>query len=347
MLKHLVIAGGGPRCITFLGALQVLHRDSRFNEIKDFWGNSAGAIMATLLALKVPYEHLRNTFEHIDFTKFRDIDLANLMSFSQNWGLDSGEAFMKNITDLLEDAKPGSSEFTLQELPGLHITCADLTTTKPAVLDAKSFPTMKVIDALRASTSIPFFYRPFRNPINGHMLVDGAVACNFPWVLLPSDADRDAALGFDFRIMDYSKEPRSLSEFIPKILNFKDVCWGSKHYKPSGPNIIRFDVRGFPAWHLGLTKEDRDELITIGVTTTERWLSGVGEAWLLTSHSQLGKLGNPPQSGRPYTRRQVRRLDCINELSDSHESQRPVERPRDSYHDSPCEPPPVSRRWSV
>jgi len=230
MLRHLVIAGGGPRCVTFMGALDVLHKLPQFAGVKDYWGNSAGAILATLLSLKTPYAKLHSVFTTIDFTKFRDVDLNNIMRFSTHWGLDSGDAFVANLKLMLEEVKPGSSEYTMQEIPGLHIACTDLTETKALVLDSISFPTMKLVDALRASTSIPFFFCPYRNPIDGHLLVDGGVAGNFPWIHLPDDAARASAIGLDFTSV-ITKEPTSLGEYIPKILQFREH--NSSRLKPS------------------------------------------------------------------------------------------------------------------
>ena len=283
--KHLVFAGGGPRCLSLLGSLEVLNKHKLLDNVKQYWGNSAGALMATMLSLNVPLPRIRQAFYDLDFTKFRDIDLGNIVSFGTNWGLDSGEAFIKNLKLILEDLKPGSSEYTLQELPNLHITASDLTVTKPVILDSKSFPTLKLVDALRASTSIPFFYMPFRNPINNHLLVDGAVACNFPWILLPESIKKEA-IGFDYKISDTSKEPANLSEFIPKILNFRDRCWRADLLKEH-ENVIVFNITGFPAWHLALKKEDRDELIKIGTETAEKWVN---------SRSDLGKTQTPPLS---------------------------------------------------
>lgn len=285
MLRHLVIAGGGPRCVTFVGAIDVLHRLPQFVGIRDYWGNSAGAILATLLSLKIPYAKIYNAFSTIDFTKYRDVDLNNIISFGTHWGIDSGDAFVKNLRLMLEEAKPGSSEYTLQEIPGLHITCTDLTDTKPVVLDSVSFPTLKLVDALRASASIPFFFCPFRNPINGHLLVDGGVACNFPWTYLPNDEAKATAVGLDFAASPVNREPTSLGEYIPKILHFREQYWNIGRNKPTGPNIIRFTINGFPAWHLNLNRKDRDELFQIGRSTTETWLTSGGSAWLSTLHS--------------------------------------------------------------
>jgi len=337
MIRHLVFAGGGPRCIAFLGAVEVLNKHKMLNNVNHYWGNSAGAIFATFLSLKIPIPRIRQIFDTLDFTKFRDIELSNLVAFGSNWGLDSGDAFTTNMRVILEQAKPGLSSYTMQEMPGLHITASDLTDTKVVVLDAKTFPTMKLVDALRASTSIPFFYMPFRNPINGHMLVDGAVGCNFPWVLLPSDKDRQEALGFDFKIFDVSKEPKSLSEFIPKILNFRDSCFGAKNRGSNLENVIHFNVRGFPAWHLALQKEDRDELLNIGENTINDWL---------TSRAHLRTQQIPPVCALPDTPELGCPLHCKGGLLDSHECSCP-QQPRDSCQGSP----PVSRRpcrrWSV
>ena len=335
MAKHLVFAGGGPRCLSLLGSLEVLTKHKMLDNVKQFWGNSAGALVATFLCLKVPLPRIREVFYDLDFTKFRDIDLGNIVSFGSNWGLDSGEAFIRNIKIVLEELKPGSSEYTLQELPGLHITASDLTVTKPVILDSKSFPTLKLVDALRASTSIPFFYMPFRNPINNHLLVDGAVACNFPWVLLP-DCVKKEAIGFDYKITDISKEPANLSEFIPKILNFRDKCWRSKLLK-THENVITFDIKGFPAWHLALKKEDRDELIKIGSETAEKWV---------TSRSDLRTTQMLPLSSALNTPVPVCPLNRRDGLSGNPLSPCP-QQPQDSHRDLSSRPSRIVRRWSL
>ena len=256
MVKHLVFAGGGPRCLSLLGSLDVLSQHKMITNVQQYWGTSAGALMATFLSLNVPLGRIKEVFYGLDFTKFRDIDLGNIVTFGTHWGLDSGDAFMKNMKQVLEDLKPGSSEYTLQEVPSLHITATDITDSKPVVLDSKSFPTLKLIDALRASTSIPFFYVPFRNPINNHLLVDGAVAVNFPWPLLSDDIQKDA-LGFNYQTSDINKEPTNLGEYIPKILHFRDKIM-RKEMLTNNENVILFDIKGYPVWHLALKKSDRD-----------------------------------------------------------------------------------------
>jgi predicted acylesterase/phospholipase RssA len=249
---------------------------AKHNFIKDsnqFWGNSAGALMATCLSLNTSLPTIRKIFYDMDFTKFRDFDLTNIMSFSSRWGLDSGDAFNSTIKGILDQIKPGASQYTLQEIPGLHITASDLTVNKPIIMDASTYPTMKLVDALRASTSIPFFYVPVRNPVNNHLLVDGAISCNFPWALLPKEI-RDDAIGFDFCTNEKDREPVSLAEYIPAIMNFRDKYWRKDQLKKNNePNVMVLKIKGFPTWHLALTKEDRDELVRIGESTALDWVN--------------------------------------------------------------------------
>jgi len=337
MPKHLVFAGGGPRTLVFLSSIEVLTKHKLLEGVKNYWGNSSGALLATLLSINAPLPKIRSVFENFDFTKLRDIELSNIMAFGENWGLDSGTAFYKGVKEVLEDIKPGSSDYTLQEVPALHITATDLTAGKPVILDSKSAPTLKVIDALRASTSIPFFYVPFRNPINNHIMVDGAVGCNFPWMLLPSDKDRNDALGFDYHTNSTHDGVVNLSDFISGILHFRDRMWNSSVLKPVGPNILRFHVTGFPAWHLALKKEDRDELFTIGRTETEAWV---------TQHSSSKTAAVPVTSARPRTLQQPDPSGRTGLPSGSRGHSPPSSTPYQSPH-SPFEYPLSKRRWSV
>jgi len=335
--KHLVFAGGGPRCLAFLGSVEFLTQKNMFKNVSDYWGNSAGALLATFLSLKTPLPKLKTVFEDLDFTRFRDIDLGNIVSFGDKWGLDSGEAFLNEMKKLLETIKPGSSQYTLQELPSLHIAAADLTDTKMVILDAKSFPNLKLVDALRATTSLPFFYRPFRNPINNHLLVDGAVGMNFPWALLPSDEHRKSALGFNFKIYSDSDEPKSLSEFIPKILNFKESCRekvGSKN-NIIEPNIIYFHIEGYPPWHLSIKQHDRVHLFSTGRAITESWFTSHFPEGKLTKHHECVDQSTQ-QSYRHSSKQLLGTRECL--LQQPH---------RAVFQDSPslCLQP--YRRWSV
>ena len=78
MFKHLVFAGGGPRALVYLSALEMLNKHKYLDNIKHTWGNSSGAMMATLLRLNTPLSKIRDIYTTFDFTCFRDFDIKNL-----------------------------------------------------------------------------------------------------------------------------------------------------------------------------------------------------------------------------------------------------------------------------
>jgi len=76
--KRLVFTGGGTRCLVFVDALCVLEDAGVLTRVESYWGTSAGALVATLLALSGSAKTLRDCMYNTDFVKFRDIDVNNL-----------------------------------------------------------------------------------------------------------------------------------------------------------------------------------------------------------------------------------------------------------------------------
>jgi len=48
-------------------------------------------------------------------------------------------------------------------------------------------PNYKVVDAVRASMSYPYYFQPHLCPETGHYLADGAVISNYPLFVLPKE----------------------------------------------------------------------------------------------------------------------------------------------------------------
>jgi patatin-like phospholipase/acyl hydrolase len=49
--SRLVFCGGGTRCLVFLQTLVELENQNRLVNVKEYWGTSAGALLAALLAI--------------------------------------------------------------------------------------------------------------------------------------------------------------------------------------------------------------------------------------------------------------------------------------------------------
>jgi predicted acylesterase/phospholipase RssA len=118
-------------------------------------------------------------------------------SFLTVWGVTTGEAYRDLIGKFADTWEPGSSLWTFADLarerPGktLHISALNVTRQSYEVFNAETTPTLRVVDAILASASIPLVFVPWRSPLTGDMYCDGGVIEQFPWKHV---ADRDNTL---------------------------------------------------------------------------------------------------------------------------------------------------------
>ena len=264
--KTLVFSGGGTRCLVFLPALIELQKRGHLSRVKDVWGTSAGALLGSLYALSHDAQKVYDAMYKADFTKFRDIDVTNIFNIMTTWGLDDGKSLVAMIEDLLEQVEPGSKNKTMSELPTMNIVVSDLTLRETIVVNAITFPTLRVVEAIRASMSLPFFLRPYITE-QKHIWVDGALIHNFPWRLMPSQKARDEALGFAFIRKDYGGI-QGLTQYIFAIMNFNE----RKHVEQV-PNILWFPTPAYPSWYIKFNDEDYDMIETLSRKTLDAWLS--------------------------------------------------------------------------
>ncbi|NGX62010.1 MAG: Photosystem I assembly protein Ycf3 [Chlamydiae bacterium] len=74
---NLAIQGGGPKGIAYLGAIEKLEEEGLLDELKRVAGTSAGAILATLLAVGYTYEELYEILMNFDIQHFLDATSEN------------------------------------------------------------------------------------------------------------------------------------------------------------------------------------------------------------------------------------------------------------------------------
>jgi NTE family protein len=201
----LVLEGGGVKGIGLVGALAVLEeRGYRFHRVA---GTSAGAIVGALVAAGVSAAELHTVMKRLDYRKFRDKGLLDeLGPFGQAASLllESGVYEGGYLKEWLADLLAGHGVHTFADLrdddrgsamprPKRHrlvVMTSDISQGRlrrlpwdyPAYdVDPDSVP---VVDAVRASMSIPFFYEPVklvdRKTKDTCWLVDGGMLSDFP-----------------------------------------------------------------------------------------------------------------------------------------------------------------------
>ncbi len=195
-----VFEGGGVRGIGLIGAAGVfLEKGYRFNRVA---GNSAGSIVASLIAGGYSATELRQIMMDLDYSRFADKDWKDKLPFGMAYslfvekGLYEGKYLRDFIKEkLLKAPHPIRTFRDLKEKDGsyrLQMIAADISRAKLLVLpqDIADYgidpDDLEIADAVRMSVSIPYFFEPVQlRHADGTecFIVDGGIVCNFPaWI---------------------------------------------------------------------------------------------------------------------------------------------------------------------
>lgn len=227
---HLVFEGGGVKGVAYAKIPLVLQEFGILKNITKVAGSSAGAIIATLLALKYDPQEIYEIIKKTNFAKFKDsshfytITLYRLMFKS---GIHSGKRFEKWIkTQILY--KTGNRETTFKQLfdmTGIELvltgTCFD--TKQTEYFSYKTKPDMPIWLACRISMSIPCYYFPVSVDLVKY--VDGGMLYNYPiWVF-------DNENSYEFK-------PQKLNFLNDETLGFKLISKCKNDFISSLPGVL-------------------------------------------------------------------------------------------------------------
>ena len=200
----LVLEGGGVKGIALVGALSALEeRGYEFNRVA---GTSAGSIVGSLVAAGMPTADMVEIMRSLDYRQFQDkgredrLPGGRLYSLLAQHGIYEGAYLRTWLGEILatygvrtfadlryEDAGASLPD---EQRYRLVVMASDVSSGRLRRLpwdypvfgvDADATP---VVDAVRASMSIPFFFEPakLRSQVTGEeiWMVDGGMLSNFP-----------------------------------------------------------------------------------------------------------------------------------------------------------------------
>ncbi len=204
MNVDLVLDGGGVRGIALVGALSVLE-EARY-EFSRIAGTSAGAVVGSLLAAGMSSRELQVAMTELDYRRFEDSSRAHRMPvLGKGLSLLVGKGFydgrylstwlgellasrgVRTFGDLRIDDTDGSLPPSRRYR--LVVTALDVShgTLLRLPWDYHRYgldpDKQSVVDAVRASASVPFFFEPAQlHDARGNtsLLVDGGVVADFP-----------------------------------------------------------------------------------------------------------------------------------------------------------------------
>ena len=262
-----------------VGALTVLEKKGLLKSVKEYVGVSAGAFVGFSLMLGYTLSELRTLCALFDFSVLRHFEPEDAFEFPTSFGFDSGENLVKLLHSLLR-VKGFSTTLTFGEWKTEHPTAqqlrcfaADVYRTEPREFSAAKSPNVSIVEALRASMSLPFYFTPVKDPETGHMLVDGGILHNFPLMFL-SPEEREDAIGISF-----SYEHTRVEE-IPDLLVFLSQIYACYYlprtyevHKTHKERVIVIPCGHIPAWKFEATREERLEIMSGGEQAAEEFFT--------------------------------------------------------------------------
>lgn len=214
IIRNLAFEGAGIRGIAYCGAIEEMESRGLMVNISRVGGTSSGAIVALMISLGYSGKEIENQIGKLNFKKLNDGHLffiGGISRLKKYFGWYRGRAVEKFLADMIK-SKTGNSEMSFAELHAqgfkdLYVTGTCLNKQKSVIFSYKTFPDMKVRDAVRISMSLPLYFeavfmdsvgRVYHNPKQKtglDVMVDGGFTENFP-INIFDTLEKEKTIGF-------------------------------------------------------------------------------------------------------------------------------------------------------
>ena len=199
-IKHLVISGGGPLGLRYLGALEKLERENfwKLDNIESIYGTSVGSMIGAFICLKYDWETLNKYIIERPWNDAFKINATQIFDSYYNKGLYDTKLIEIIFKPLLQ-AKNIEINVTLKEFYDFskidfHIFTFELNNFETIELSHITHPNLSLLQALTMSSAFPGIFMP--TIIDKKCYIDGGVMCNYPInQCLRDNTNKDEILG--------------------------------------------------------------------------------------------------------------------------------------------------------
>lgn len=319
--------------IALVGAVDVLEEHGY--EVQRVAGTSAGAIVGALVAAGLNRDERRDLMLSVDYSRFQDRSLVDrlpggrVLSLLFQLGMYEGDYLRSWLSEILsargittfadlrpaddEAASPGSaypSRLVVMASDITHGRLRCLPTDYPA-LGCDDPGAVAVVDAVRASMSIPFFYEPVRLPGRDGKkitLVDGGMLSNFPVSVFDrkdGQAPRWPTFGIKLsaRAGDQARrfEGEGLMSMVKAMVGTMTSFYDQLHLdEPSVlARTIFVDTFGVKATEFDLDDTTRDTLYANGRAAAEKFLQSWDFQEYVATHRTPAVPAQPTPTSEP------------------------------------------------
>ncbi len=270
----IVLSGGGVRALAHIGALERLEKASYLRNVRRWIGLSAGALVAFAITIGYSLTELHDICARIDFEILQDLEEGLPFTFFDKLGLDTGCRLRKFLAALLTirglSAGTTFADLATAGKPALQIYATDLQTGAARCFSVESTPHIPLVDALRASMSLPIYFQPILDTETEHQLTDGAVLGLYPRCFLD---DKDGVLGLLLvpRI-DYSDPPTTIEKYVLRLFDIFNESRNREQYERFRDTTILIETDAMSPVDFALTTEIRNGLFADGYGAADKYI---------------------------------------------------------------------------
>lgn len=211
--RNLVFQGGGIKVLAYHGALRVLEKEGILDQIERVAGASAGAAMATMLAMRLNVDEIIDLYKNFDYDQItnsrhgrmpdhdsspnflqRELEriqtsFASVTRLATKFGWYSSEYGYKWMQDTIAQFCQGNGKATFAQFRelgfrDLYIVVTNLTRHSAEIFSADTTPDAAVVDAVLMSQILPIFFEGVqfdgRQLGRGDHYLDGGLLVNYP-----------------------------------------------------------------------------------------------------------------------------------------------------------------------
>jgi len=207
-MNDLCIGGGGYSGLSFIGCLEYLDKNDLL-ELKNFHGTSIGSLIGVAYLLGIKPINILNYVLKLNLQDIVKYDFKNLESFHI-----IDDKLIDSLIELL-NINENNSQMSIKQISdkvgvNINIYATNVTSNVYTSFNNKDTPDIKIIDAIKASMSIPFLFKPVE--IDNKLYVDGC--CKNIQGLPPEDI-----YICGYTIILEVKEPDYINSIIKTMIN--------------------------------------------------------------------------------------------------------------------------------
>jgi predicted acylesterase/phospholipase RssA len=219
MLKNIVFSGGGLKGWAYIGTIQALNELIKLKDIEQIIGVSIGSVFGLFYLLGISYDFLLDFAMTLNFKELIDIDIDHILV---NQSLLNGNTYRIKIKEVISTKI--DPEITFLELYRyskiLFTTNAlNINESKIEYFNHINTPDIKVIDAIIASSSLPFLFPAYK--IKGNNYYDGGLCNNCP----VNFVDELGTIAFDIATMGQINSKIKLLDLIMSLINISNKAY--------------------------------------------------------------------------------------------------------------------------